>query len=230
MIAPTGGAMTHYLVTSMHKTMDIHTFTPYPYPTHIDKEVLGAMPRASFEGRIHIIDKVSQVKGAVKNLHQHSLLGIDTETKPVFVPGKRAQVALLQISSEHDCYLFRLNMIGIPTPLIELLEDVSILKIGLGLQDDLTGLRRVERFEGAGFVELQRLCIGYGIRDASLQKIYGIIYGEFISKSQQMTNWEARELKPAQQAYASLDAWACLRIYQKLCTHPTPHPTQFAIL
>lgn len=210
--------------------MDIHTFTPYPYPTHINKEVLGAMPRASFEGRIHIIDKVNQVKGAVEALHQQSLLGIDTETKPVFVPGKRSQVALLQLASPSDCYLFRLNMIGLPEALIKLLEDASILKIGLGLQDDLTGLRRVERFEGAGFVELQRLAIGYGIRDASLQKIYGIIHGEFISKSQQMTNWEARELKPAQQAYAALDAWACLRIYQTLCTHPAPQPTQFALL
>ncbi|MDE6575037.1 MAG: hypothetical protein K2L84_06875, partial [Muribaculaceae bacterium] len=35
-------------------------------------------------------------------------------------------------------------------------------------------------------------------------------------KSQRLTNWEAETLTPPQQAYAALDAWACLRIYNYL--------------
>ncbi|MDE6832487.1 MAG: hypothetical protein K2J07_07135, partial [Muribaculaceae bacterium] len=50
----------------------------------------------------------------------------------------------------------------------------------------------------------------------SLQKVYAIIFGEHITKGQRLTNWDAKTLTPAQQDYASLDAWACLRIYRHL--------------
>ncbi|HBX21541.1 MAG TPA: 3'-5' exonuclease, partial [Porphyromonadaceae bacterium] len=29
-------------------------------------------------------------------------------------------------------------------------------------------------------------------------------------------NWEAEKLSPAQQSYAAIDAWACLKIYNHL--------------
>ncbi|MDE6121004.1 MAG: hypothetical protein K2F63_04370, partial [Muribaculaceae bacterium] len=56
----------------------------------------------------------------------------------------------------------------------------------------------------------------YDITDISLQKIYAILFGERISKTQRLTNWEADTLSDAQQAYAALDAWACLKIYHHL--------------
>ncbi len=56
----------------------------------------------------------------------------------------------------------------------------------------------------------------FDISDISLQKIYAIIFGERISKSQRLSNWEADRLSDAQQAYAALDAWACLHIYNYL--------------
>lgn len=56
----------------------------------------------------------------------------------------------------------------------------------------------------------------FGIEDKSLQKIYGILFGQKISKSQRLSNWEAAELTQPQQLYAATDAWACLNIYNKL--------------
>ena len=50
----------------------------------------------------------------------------------------------------------------------------------------------------------------------SLQKVYGIIFGKRISKAQRLSNWEADELTAAQQRYAAIDAWACLKIYRYL--------------
>ena len=50
----------------------------------------------------------------------------------------------------------------------------------------------------------------------SLQKIYAILFQQKISKSQQLTNWEAPQLTMQQQNYAAIDAWACLRIYNYL--------------
>ena len=56
----------------------------------------------------------------------------------------------------------------------------------------------------------------FQIQERSLQKIYGLLFNERISKRQRLSNWEAEELSPAQQAYAALDAYACLRIYNRL--------------
>lgn len=88
--------------------------------------------------------------------------------------------------------------------------------MGLSLKDDFHQLHRLREFEPGGFIELQKLVRDYHITDSSLQKIYGIIFGERISKGQRLTNWEAPVLAQSQQAYASLDAYACLKIYNTL--------------
>lgn len=77
-------------------------------------------------------------------------------------------------------------------------------------------LNRLAPIEPAGFVELQQLVANHGIGEASLAKIYAVIFGKRISKGQRLTNWEAVELTPAQQHYAALDAWACLQIYHSI--------------
>ena len=67
-----------------------------------------------------------------------------------------------------------------------------------------------------GFRDLQKLVVDFSIEEASLQKIYAIIFGKKISKGQRLTNWEAETLSEAQKKYAALDAWACLKIYYHL--------------
>ena len=184
----------------------------------IDKHAINEMPRVTFPGRIHIIDAVSQVKSAVNALRTSSIVGFDTETRPCFKRGVHHSVALLQLSSETDAFLFRLNKTGIPTPLQQFLEDGTYLKVGLSTTDDFHQLARVSDFHPAGFVELQQLVKQYKITDQSLQKIYAILFQQKISKGQQLTNWEAPQLTDAQQRYAAIDAWACLRIYHCLAS------------
>ena len=43
-----------------------------------------------------------------------------------------------------------------------------------------------------------------------------IILGERISKSQQLSNWEAQVLTEAQLRYAAIDAWVCREMYLTL--------------
>jgi ribonuclease D len=45
------------------------------------------------------------------------------------------------------------------------------------------------------------------------------VLGFRISKSQQLSNWEAEELTEAQQIYAATDAWTALKIYQNFPTN-----------
>lgn len=200
------------------------------YAALITKEELVLLPQARFPGKIEIIETKKALREALKVLRRSDAIGLDTETKASFSSGKRNEVSLLQLSTDEICYLIRLNKIGFTDELIRLMENPKVLKIGLSLKDDRTALRRLASFEPESFVELQKLCPGYGLRVESLQKIYGIIFGEYMSKGQRMSNWEASELSTAQQAYAALDAWACLRIYRRLMEHDAPNPTQFAIL
>ena len=46
------------------------------------------------------------------------------------------KVALLQLATKNDCFLFRLNRIGYPNELEELMGNPDIRKIGLSLRDD----------------------------------------------------------------------------------------------
>ena len=82
-------------------------------------------------------------------IRRASCVGIDTETRPSFKAGVRYDVSLLQIATDEECFLFRLNMIGLTKSLIGLLEDPSILKVGLSLKDDLSALNRRETFTPA---------------------------------------------------------------------------------
>ena len=91
-------------------------------------------------------------------LRRAGILGIDTETRPSFTAGVRYEVSLLQIATEEECFLFRLNKMGLPKSLISLLEDPAIIKVGLSLRDDITALSRREAFTPGSFVELQKLC------------------------------------------------------------------------
>jgi ribonuclease D len=184
----------------------------------IDKQDVNQMPQVTFHGRIHIIDSISQVKSAVTALRTSAIAGFDTETRPRFKRGEHHRVALLQLSTESDAFLIRLNKTGIPTPLKRYLEDPEIIKVGLSTIDDFHQLASICDIHPAGFVELQELVKRYNISDMSLQKIYAILFQHKISKGQQLTNWENSTLTEAQQQYAAIDAWACLRIYRYLQT------------
>ena len=46
--------------------------------------------------------------------------------------------------------------------------------------------------------------------------IYANLFGQKISKRQQLTNWEADVLSDRQKAYAATDAWACINIYNEI--------------
>lgn len=182
----------------------------------ISKEEISNLPAAVFEGRIIIVQTESEAQKAVEYLNKFDLLGFDTETRPSFQKGKSNKISLMQIATDDSCFLFRLNLIGIPDFLGDLLTNNKIKIIGLSLKDDFSAIRKRTKLDAVNYIELQTYVKKFGIEDNSLQKIYAILFGERISKSQRLSNWDTDILSPAQQAYASLDAWACLKIYQKL--------------
>lgn len=182
----------------------------------INKEEVKDLPKTIFPGRIYVIQTEEETVKAIAYLETQLILGIDSETRPSFTKGQSHKVALLQISSEDCCFLFRLNMTGLTQSLVNLLENPAIIKIGLSLRDDFMMLHKRAPFKQQGCVELQDYVRQFGIQDKSLQKIYAILFKEKISKSQRLSNWEADVLSDGQKQYAATDAWACLNIYNLL--------------
>ena len=180
------------------------------------KQLISTLPKVEFKGKIVVVHSQREVKAAVDFLKRQTIVGVDTETRPSFRRGLVYQVALLQVSTLKVCFLFRLNMIGLPVELIQLLENPQLTKIGLSLKDDLALLKRRASFIPQGFLDLQDFVKTMGIEDMSLQKLYANVFGERISKSAQLTNWESPVLSESQKMYAATDAYTTLRIYLKL--------------
>lgn len=184
------------------------------YSTY-DKSLITDLPRACFEGRIEVVQSVDMSERAVEFLMRQSILGFDTETRPTFRKGPMNPVALLQVSTDELCFLFRLCMIGLPDCLIELLSDTHRLKIGLSLHDDFMRLSQSRSFTPGTFTDVQEVARSMGIADQGLRRLYANVFGKRISKGQQLSNWEADVLSDAQKQYAATDAWACIQLYRE---------------
>ena len=182
----------------------------------ISKEDVALLEKEFFEGRIIVIQSNEEAKKAIAYLSEFKIVGIDTESKPSFKKGRKSKIALLQISTNECCFLFRLNIMGFTPEIASFLENKSITKVGLSLKDDFMMLHGMSAFTPKGFIDIQSIIDNYGIGEKSLQKIYAILFGKKISKSQRLSNWEADVLTDAQKRYASTDAWATLKIYEKL--------------
>ena len=188
------------------------------YKISILPEEIEKMPLGSFPGKITVIDKngIDFVR-AIAYLGTQKIIGFDTETRPVFSPGQRHNhVALLQLSGAEKAYLFRVGSMGMRKLLCAVLSNPRILKVGAAVHDDVRGLQYYRKFEERGFVDLQKIAYEWGIRDKSVKKLAANILGVRISKSQQLSNWEADELSAAQQMYAATDACECREMYLKL--------------
>lgn len=181
-----------------------------------NKEEIPFLPQVVFTGRIIVVTTDKMAEKAVDFLLTQPILGVDTETKPVFRKGQSNQVSLLQVSTHDTCFLFRLNVLGIPSSIKRLLENTKTPMIGLSLHDDISALRKRTDFNMGNFIDLQKVVGDIGIADLSLQKIYANVFHEKISKRQRLTNWDQAELSDKQKVYAATDAWACILLYEEI--------------
>ena len=180
------------------------------------KDTTEELSLGQFEGTITVIEDVNKIAEIVDTIRKTKVIGFDTETKPAFKKGEKHKIALLQISTLNEAYLFRLSKTGFSPELIELFEDDSILKIGVGIRDDLRGLNKLRRFKPCGFIELQDIAKSLQLGTFSLKGLAAEVLHLHISKRQRLSNWEAETYTQAQIDYAATDAWVALCIFNEL--------------
>ena len=184
----------------------------------ISQEELEGLPQVSFPGKIHVITEPGpELDHAIAYLRRQKIIGFDTESRPVFSPDQHhSGEALLQLSGKNEAFLFRLKMLGLPKRVATIMASPRIVKVGAAVLDDLRGLKKYLPFKESNVVDLQKIVWEWGVKDKSVKKMAAIILGIRISKTQQLSNWEAPVLSESQEKYAATDAWVCREMYMKL--------------
>jgi ribonuclease D len=200
----------------------VTTINRMNFASHIEHDEVNALPLKSFGGSIHVISTPGQADEAIRRLSSSTMVGFDTETKPTFKKGKLNPVSLLQLASREEAFLFRVSMLGQHAGLSGLLSNPRVLKIGAAIHEDIRALRNIYPGIADGFIDLQDIVKNYGIENIGVKKMAAIVLGFRISKSQQLSNWDAETLTEAQMVYAATDAWVSLEIYLKLLQIETP--------
>jgi ribonuclease D len=186
------------------------------YAETITPEELEKCELSWFKGEIVVVEDMKSFKDTFPRILHSEILGFDTETRPSFRKGRKNKVSLIQLANKELACLIRINKVGIPPELADLLANPGIIKAGVAVHDDIRFLKRVKGFNPSGFIDLQNFVRDYGIKSSGLKKLSAIVLGFRISKRQQVTDWEAEQLTDAQQIYAATDAWVCHQIYSKL--------------
>lgn len=186
------------------------------FAPNIDNDEIVKLPRLSFEGEAFVISTEDELRDKIKLFSTSRILGFDTESKPSFKKGRNNGIALVQLSDEKTALIIRVKEVGLPNELVAILENEKIVKVGAAIRDDLKGLKSIRNFNPKGFVDLQQIAVNYNIEGQSVRKLAAIVLGVRVSKSQQLSNWEAESLSFAQIDYAATDAWVCREIFLKL--------------
>ena len=186
------------------------------FKKEITNEEVNQLPLVQFTGEIVVIDDLENQDRAVDELMDYEVLGFDTETKPTFRKGVKRWVAIIQLATQDKAYIFRVFKSEIGEKLIKLLEREDIIKVGVALDDDLKGINELKPFRPGGFVALEKKVKEFGILNNGLRKLSGIILDRRISKSAQVSDWEAETLTEKQIIYAATDAWICLKMWMNL--------------
>ena len=153
-------------------------------------------------------------------------LGFDTETACAF-PGRKPPAPgphVLQLAAGDACLVAHLvsGDVCASGALADVLSDPSVVKVGVGLDDDAVELYNIDsRLALCG-----RLDIGgprKGRRIALREVAYRAIGGPIAPKAKKIacSNWAMRRLQTTQLAYAARDAWLGAAVYGALSADPS---------
>lgn len=181
--------------------------------SRISKEFINSLPLKKFDGEIIIIKDRKSGDKAIAELSKYDKVGFDTESRPAFRPGVSYPVSLLQLATEDKAYLFQLRTARFTDKMAAFMSNENILKIGIGLKDDIEKLKQFKKFKAKGFVDLSTIAANKGIVQPGLRALAARYLGVRISKTAQRTNWANQELNSKQIKYAATDAWICLKLY-----------------
>ncbi len=203
------------MLEKVHATASTPTSNPHTRPADrkLTKDEINSLPIRRWEGPVHLVREDHQIIQAVEKLEHETVLGFDTETKPVFKKGVTHRPSLMQLAAEDAVYLFQLHHLKQFSPLQGLLEDPRVLKVGVGIAQDMEQLQAIFSFSPVHCHDLGALARAIGMDSHGLRTLAARFFQFRISKRAQCSNWETPILKPFQVSYAATDAWISREIF-----------------
>lgn len=186
------------------------------YRRDIGSDAINMLPMTAYEGSVYVVRTEEELEEAMISLRRESILGFDTETRPLFRKGASNQVALLQLAGARAVWIIQLVHVRFGPVLAELLSDPRCIKAGVAICDDMRGLARMHPFTPAGVADLGLMARRLGLVTVGLRSLSANLLGFRISKSVQCSNWERDVLEPRQVRYAATDAWLGRELYLRL--------------
>ncbi|XP_010527459.1 PREDICTED: Werner Syndrome-like exonuclease [Tarenaya hassleriana] len=193
----------------------------------------GRFPAMRFGGEILYSKTACEVDKNAKQLlkvldskrieNGGTVIGLDIEWKPSFkrgvLPGK---VAVMQICGDnHYCHVLHIVHSGIPESLRCLLEDSTIVKVGVGIDGDSVKLFHDYGVSIMGVEDLSNLAntkLGGEMKKWGLASLTERLVSKELLKPNRIRlgNWEVNVLSKEQLQYAATDAFASWHLYQVL--------------
>ncbi|XP_059302869.1 3'-5' exonuclease isoform X2 [Lycium ferocissimum] len=193
-------------------------------------------PEITFKGRVIYSRTTGEVeKSAVelfnfveekKRKEGHVALGFDIEWKPTFRRGApTGKAAVMQICGDKvNCYVLHIIHSGIPQTLQSLLEDPTVVKVGVGIANDAYKVYRDHNV----FVKTSEDLSELANKKLDDPKKWGLasLTEKLLAKQLpkpsniRLGNWEANVLSTDQLHYAATDAFVSWYLYQALKSLP----------
>lgn len=186
----------------------------------ISKDAITQLPTYEDPSRTVMVVDDNNLHEAIASLANERYLGFDTESRPTFKKMEaRHKIALVQLSSARHCCLFQMAKITDPSPLQALTQNPQIIKLGIGLKDDINYL-----FNDYGLTVNHAGDIGtllklLGRKDMiGSRQLVAVTLNTRLRKSRSATtsNWSNSQLTPSQISYASDDAFSSVDAYLEL--------------
>jgi ribonuclease D len=179
----------------------------------ISREEMSELPIRRYEGPVHVIAGRPDLRHAMQDILQESVVGFDTETRPAFRPGESYLPSLVQFATARAVYLLQAQQTDLFDAMREILSSEKVIKVGVSVTDDVRNLKRLFEFDERSVVDLGKLARRHGQKQTGVRNLAGMFLGMRIPKGSKLTNWAARRLTPQQIAYAATDAWVCRELY-----------------
>lgn len=170
--------------------------------------------------KIEIINTSKQLLNAMNSIEHTPFLGFDTEQKPTFKKGESSHgVSIVQLATKTKCYLIQTKQIRNLKPLINLLENEKVIKVGTGLRGDNDVLFKQFNLRLKSTIDLENVFKKLSSKNQIGSKRAAlIILNEKLQKSKNMSrsNWENKKLTDGQIKYASEDATVVYDVMKKI--------------
>jgi ribonuclease D len=95
----------------------------------------------------------------------------------------------------------------------ELVASPGILKVGIGLADDIRALKALHVLEDRSMLDLGTVAKRCGLMQSGVRNLAGLFLKIRIPKSIKTSNWATPQLSAAQIRYAATDAWICRELF-----------------